>query len=79
MKIEANKSSALTFSSHLLMQSKSPPLSLTDIFFGADIDYVPSNNTVIVKSVSILYFYFFSIYKQKMNKQYIEVALERWK
>lgn len=59
MKIEANKSSALTFSSHLLMQSKSPPLSLTDIFFGADIDYVPSNNTVIVKSVSILYFYFF--------------------
>lgn len=64
------------------MQSKSPPLSLTDIFFGADIDYVPSNNTVIVKSVSILYFYlfyFFSIYKQKMNKQYIEVALEKWK
>lgn len=59
MKIEANKSSALTFSSHLLMQSKSPPLSLTDIFFGADIDYVPSNNTVIVKSVSILYFYFY--------------------
>lgn len=64
------------------MQSKSPPLSLTNIFFGADIDYVPSNNTVIVKSVSILYFYyfyFFSIYTQKMNKQYIEVALERWK
>lgn len=52
------------------MQSKSPPLSLTNIyFFGADIDYVPSNNTVIVKSVSILYLFIYFFYIYTKNEQ----------